>query len=130
MGSGLSQYLQEAAKTPFQWGSADCATFVLGWFDRLSARTRAHLWAGAYDTEEGCAAWSARQGGYSAIAKAFLGGWYDARPCEPKPGNAVCCRYRGTEAMGIRVDGRQVALRTKAGLLITHRVEVLAEFGI
>lgn len=129
MGPGLSDYLQEAGKQPFQWGSADCATFVLGWFDRLSTTTRAHLWAGAYDSEEGCAEWCKAQGGYAAIADAFLGGWYGAKRAASKPGNAVLVNYRGTEMMGIRVDDRSVALKS-LHVMITRRATPLAEWSI
>jgi hypothetical protein len=27
----LAQYLQSVARTPFQWGTADCATFLADW---------------------------------------------------------------------------------------------------
>lgn len=129
MAPGLTEYLTDAARKPFQWGSADCATFVLEWFDRLSTATRAHLWAGAYDSEETCAAWCAEQGGYSAIADAFLGGWYGARRAEPKAGNAVLVNFRGTEMMGIRVDDHNIALKSLR-VMITKRATPLIEWSI
>lgn len=127
--SGLSQYLAETARTPFQWGSADCATFILGWFDSLSAATRAHLWGG-YSDEAGCDAFIASFGGMENAARLFLNGWYGAAPAAAQPGNAVVCDFRGVKAMGIRVNGRQIALRTARGLLVTHRATPLAEWGI
>jgi hypothetical protein len=130
MAEVLTDYLREVAKRPFVWGRQDCAVFVLEWFDRLSQKPRAHLWQDAYDDEASCKAWTDAQGGYEAIADAFLPGWYGARRAEPKPGNAVLAGFRGRQAMGIRVDARQVAMLAPGGLLLTHRATVLGEWGL
>ncbi len=87
--SGLTAYLTQAARKPFQWGSADCATFVLEWFDGLSAATRAHLWGG-YSDEAGCDAFIASFGGMENAARLFLGAGTGRRRPPPSPETPSC----------------------------------------
>jgi len=128
MAEVLSEYLRAAAARPFVWGKDDCATFVIAWMDRQFGSNVLPLWSGLYDSAAGCSDYIERNGGFIAAAKAFSA-HFPLAEASPKPGNVVLAMFKGTEAMGIRVDDRDVALRTHHGLIVTARVHVLAEWG-
>lgn len=126
----MSDYLAVMSATPFAWGRQDCATFVIGWFDRMTGRDGMRAWQGQYDNEQGCRDFITRNGGFEVIAGAFLGSHYGAVPRDvPRTGDAVFCAVRGIEAMGLALDGGSVALRTTHGVLVIGGADVLACWG-
>jgi len=126
----LSAYLRDAALRPFAWGEDDCATFVIKWFDRAIGPEAIDLWRGQYADRAACEAFIARGGGFVRIASEFLRNNYGLREgAATAAGNAVYARYKGIDAMGLRLSGDEVALRTEAGLLLTRRAAVHAEWG-
>lgn len=130
MAEVLSDYLKDMAATPFQYGENDCASFIVGWFDRVAGKTALSAWRGRYSDGLSCEQYISRHGGFAAIAQGFLGDHFGAARCAPKPGNAVLALFKTTKAMGLRVDASRVALRTHNGLIITKRVEVIDEWGL
>lgn len=130
MAEVLNAYLAEMAGRPFRYGEDDCASFVVGWFDRFTGNIALPQWRGQYSDAASCGAFIAAHGGFSEIASGFLGKHYGAVRASPQPGNAVLARFKHAEAMGLRVDDRRVALRTERGLLVTHRATVTDEWGI
>lgn len=130
MAQVLADYFADMAATPFRYGQDDCASFVVGWFDRVTGRDGLSSWRGRYAGAPDCQAYISRHGGFQAIAASFLGDHYGAARCLPKPGNAVLARFNDTEAMGLRLDDERIAMRTERGLLITHRAAILDEWGL
>lgn len=70
----LARYFNEAANTPFAWGSHDCALFAAEWVRICTGRDHAAAWRGAYRTEKGAKIRMTRLGfsGVAAVASAFL----------------------------------------------------------
>jgi len=129
MAEVLSEYLAEMSGRPFVYGADDCATMVIGWLDRLYGRRALDKWRGLYSDQAGCEAFIAELGGFESIATKFFAEHYDLARSGPGNGNPVFAFFKGVYAMGLRIDARSVALRTKAGLMITSRATVVAEWG-
>lgn len=126
----LTRYLVEAAGQDFMWAERDCAIFVAEWLDRLTGREGVADWRGRYHDEASCAAYIAANGGMVAIADAFIGTHYGmTRTAAAGEGNPVVVDYGGRQMMGLRVDGRDIAMRSEKRLFITPRAMVLAEWG-
>lgn len=125
----LDAYLTEMAATPFAYGHDDCASFVVGWFDRLLGGHALAAWRGRYATEADCAAYIARNGGFAAIADDFFAAHYRFGAAAAARGTAVLARVVGRETMGLRISAAKFAFRTPKGLLITERAEPRAEWG-
>lgn len=125
----LSGYLTRMAGRPFVYGTDDCATFVLGWLDIAHGRNALAAWRGMYVDEASCEAFIAANGGFAAIASAFFVEHYGLAPSAPAAGQPVYATFKGISAMGLRVDNDRMALRTRAGVLITARATVSHEWG-
>lgn len=129
LNDGLSSYLREQAAVPFEWGLHDCATFVLGWLDWRCGKRALGAWLGQYQDEASCSSFIAQNGGFADIASGFFARHYGFGLAAPRAGNPVFAEFKGVRAMGLRVNERDVALRTRNGLLVTARARVLNEWG-
>lgn len=47
----LTEYLREAARTPWAWGSCDCFLFFMDWIERVTGNDPMAGVRGTYDTE-------------------------------------------------------------------------------
>jgi hypothetical protein len=130
MAEVLSEYLRRQAAEPFAYGASDCSTFVVGWLDLVTGITAMDKWLGRFSDRESCEAFIENSGGMGAIAAEFLAAHYGIGPRAAAVGNVVLAKLVNIHAMGIRVtlDGK-VALRMPAGLMITQRADIVAEWG-
>ena len=70
----LDQHIREAYRTPFEWGSRDCALWATDWVLKATGQDFGGPWRGKYKTEVGAAKRMKRLGFASveAIADAHL----------------------------------------------------------
>lgn len=127
----LQHYLRASAARPFRWGTDDCAGFVTGWLELVLGQPVPRGSAAFSGDARAYAAFVATRGGLTAIAADFAGELRLRKAHAHAPGNVVVARFKDIEALGIRADDHGgVALRTPAGLAITRRAEILAEWSV
>lgn len=53
MAEGLTRYIRDAMRRPFEWGAHDCCLFPADWVLRVTGIDPAADWRGGYTDEEG-----------------------------------------------------------------------------
>lgn len=94
----VEQYLNDQAKTPFAWGTADCVQFAAGLVEKLTGVNPASGYT--YATEQEAQTIMEASGGLVDLVTAALGPKQRVRAHTlPEPGDIVLATYESTGAL-------------------------------
>lgn len=104
MSRELVAHLQAGASTPFEWGSADCTTFVCDWIQAVRGRDPDAEFRGRYRTARGANLHLRRGGGLVVLARRCFSEIGMSETTDPRPGDVGVVEQDGAVALAIRTE--------------------------
>jgi hypothetical protein len=127
----LSRFLAARCAVKFEYGSSDCASFVISWLDLVLEKNAMADWLWRYHDQSSCEAYIAAQGGFLALAQNFIAKHYGLKKSQPARGNILLVQIKNMDVMAIRLDEQKiVVLKQHHGLYFTEDFKIVCEWGL